>query len=199
MTDLPPPLAQKLLQHDLANLARRVQQGHPLSPAERSMLQGMATAPASPTLSPSVVLTFVQLAAVLGVSRRTLQTWRKRPDAPKPAPGGVHDVETWRVFMRTAQLAGHCTEEEAALRLRRLLAETEERELRLAERRAAFVSMDEVKAEWSRVKARVTRLLRQTFEQELPGVLVELEAADIQAVNQRAIDEVLTQLSQGES
>jgi hypothetical protein len=45
----------------------------------------------------------------------------------------------------------------------------------------------------------VTRLLREKFEQELPGVLVELEATEIQSVNQRAIDEVLTSLSQGDA
>lgn len=45
----------------------------------------------------------------------------------------------------------------------------------------------------------MTRLLREKFEQELPGVLVELKATEIQSMNQRAIDEVLTRLSQGEA
>ena len=199
MTVLPASLAQKLLQHDIANLLRRVQQGQPLTPAERSMLQDMATAPGSLPSSTALVGSFVELAAALGVTRRTIQTWRKRSDAPRPTAAGFLEVEAWREFMRQARLAGQCSPEEAELRLRRLLAETQEREMRLQARRALYVSRAEVKAEWSRVKARVTRLLREKFEQELPGVLVELEATEIQSVNQRAIDEVLTSLSQGDA
>jgi hypothetical protein len=199
MTVLPAALAQKLLQHDIANLVRRVQQGQPLTPPERSMLQDMAAAPAPIPSSPALVGSFVELAALLGVTRRTIQTWRKRSDAPRPTAAGFHEVEAWREFMRQAKLGGQCNPEEAELRLRRLLAETQEREMRLQARRALYVSRAEVRAEWGRVKARVTRLLREKFEQELPGVLVELEAAEIQSVNQRAIDEVLTRLSQGEA
>jgi hypothetical protein len=199
MTVLPAALAQKLLQHDIANLVRRVQQGQPLTPAERSMLQDLAAAPASLPSSPALVGSFVELAAALGVTRRTIQTWRKRSDALRPTAAGFHEVEAWREFMRQAKLGGQSSPEEAELRLRRLLAETQEREMRLQARRALYVSRAEVKAEWSRVKARVTRLLREKFEQELPGVLVELEATEIQSVNQRAIDEVLARLSQGEA
>ena len=50
---LPAALAQKLLQHDIANLVRRVQQGQPLTPAERSMLQDMAAAPAAGAKAPA--------------------------------------------------------------------------------------------------------------------------------------------------
>lgn len=199
MTDLPAALAQKLLQHDTANLVRRVQQGQPLTPPERSMLQDMAAAPASLPSSPALVGSYVELAAALGVTRRTIQTWRKRSDAPRPTAAGFHEVEAWLEFMRKARLAGQCNPEEAELRLRRLLAETQEREMRLQARRALYVSRAEVRAEWGRVKARVTRLLREKFEKELPGVLVELEAAEIQSVHQRAIDEVLTRLCQGEA
>ena len=42
---------------------------------------------------------YVELAKILGVTRRTLQNWRKRPDAPKPMANGFHDVAAWREFM----------------------------------------------------------------------------------------------------
>ena len=196
MNDLPAQLAQKLLQRDLANLAQRVQRGDNLSRTERSLLQSMATAPAD--VSPAVAGSYVELAALLGVTRRTLQRWRARGDAPKPMAEGGHEVGAWREFMRSAKLAGHCSEEEAALRLRRLQAETEEREMRLAERKAAYVSVAEVKAEWLRMTARAARVFRHKFEVELPSLLVGLGAADIQARNQRAIDEALTMLHRGE-
>lgn len=198
MNDLPAQLAQKLLQRDLANLAQRVQRGDNLSRTERSLLQSMATAPADADVSPAVAGSYVELAALLGVTRRTLQRWRARGDAPKPMAEGYHEVGAWREYMRSAKLAGHCSEEEAALRLRRLQAETEEREMRLAERKAAYVSVAEVKAEWLRMTARAARVFRHKFEVELPSLLVGLGAADIQARNQRAIDEALTMLHRGE-
>jgi hypothetical protein len=198
MNDLPAQLAQKLLQRDLANLAQRVQRGDNLSRMERSLLQSMATAPADADVSPAVAGSYVELAALLGVTRRTLQRWRARGDAPKPMAEGGHEVGAWREFMRSAKLAGHCSEEEAALRLRRLQAETEEREMRLAERKAAYVSVAEVKAEWLRMTARAARVFRHKFEVGLPSLLVGLGAADIQARNQRAIDEALTMLHRGE-
>ena len=198
MNDLPAQLAQKLLQRDLANLAQRVQRGDNLSRAERSLLQGMATAPADADVSPAVAANFVELAALLGVTRRTLQRWRARGDAPQPMAEGGHDVGAWREFMRSAKLAGHCSEAEAALRLRRLQAQTEEREMRLAERKAAYVSVAEVKAEWLRMTARAARVFRHKFEVELPPLLVGLGAVEIQAMNQRAIDEALTTLHRGE-
>jgi hypothetical protein len=198
MNDLPAQLAQKLLQRDLANLAQRVQRGDNLSRTERSLLQSMATAPADADVSPAVAGSYVELAALLGVTRRTLQRWRARGDAPKHMAEGGHEVGAWREFMRSAKLAGHCSEEEAALRLRRLQAETEEREMRLAERKAAYVSVAEVKAEWLRMTARAARVFRHKFEVGLPSLLVGLGAADIQARNLRAIDEALTMLHQGE-
>ena len=197
MNELPAQVAHKLLQRDLANLARRVQRGDPISRAERSLLQRMAAAPAEAEAGPAVAASFVELAAILGVTRRSLQRWRARGDAPKPGEDGLHDVGAWREFMRQARLAGHCGEEEAALRLRRLQAQTEEREMRLAEFRAAHVSVAAVRAEWGRLKERATRVLRQKFEEELPAMLAGRSAAEIQELNMRAIDEALDTLHRG--
>jgi hypothetical protein len=197
MNDLPSQVARKTLQRDLTNLAQRVQGGGTLSRAERCLLQRMATAQAEVEAGPAFASSFVELAAILGVTRRSLQRWRARGDAPKPGSDGLHEVGAWREFMRQARLAGHCGEEEAALRLRRLQAQTEEREMRLAELRAAHVSVANVRAEWERLTARATRVLRHKFEVELPPLLVGRSAAEIQTLNMRAIDEALDTLHRG--
>ncbi len=147
MIELPAQLAHKLLQRDLASLARRVQRGDPISRAERSLLQRMAVAPAEPEAGPAVAASFVELAAILGVTRRTLQRWRARGDAPKPGEDGLHNVGAWCEFIRQARLAGNCGEVEAAPRLRRLQTQTEEREMRLAEFRVAHVCVPDVRVE----------------------------------------------------
>lgn len=101
--------------------------------------------------------------------------------------------------MRRHDLKGAApsTDEETALRARKLLAEVEDRELKVALKKGLYVSMEEVSLEWTRVAGRVTSLLRNKFENELPPILSGLDATGIQEENRKAIDEVLTLLNQG--
>ena len=195
--DLSPDLARKLLTRDFANLAQRVQRGGNLSRSERAMLQGMAasSSPAEATVAEN----YVELARILGVTRRTIQNWRKRSGAPKPAANGFHDVAAWREFMTRHDLKGDApaADEETALRARKLLAEVEERELRLAVKKGDYVSIEEVRQTWTRLVGRAKELLRNKFENELPPILSGLDATAIQEECRRAIDEVLGVLHSG--
>ena len=189
MDTIPPDIARKLLNRDFANLAQRVQHGGKLSRAERAMLQGMA---ASAGHTSTVAENFVELAKLLGVTRRALQNWRKRKDSPKAAANGFHEVAAWREFMQRHGLEGDVagTDAESALRARKLLAEVEERELRLAVKKREYVAMDEVRSAWTAQVAKAKDLLRHKFELELPPVLSGLDAVAIQAECQKALDEV---------
>ena len=138
METIAPEIAKKLLNRDFANLAQRVQRGGKLNRAERAMLQGMASGAGS---TATVAENYVELARILGVTRRSLQNWRKRKDAPKAVANGFHEVAAWRdEFMQRHGLEGDPvgTDAESALRARKLLAEVEERELRLAVKRGEF-------------------------------------------------------------
>ena len=193
MDSVSPDIAKKLLTRDFANLAQRVQRGGNLSRAERAMLQGMA---ATAGHTPTVAENYVELAKALGVTRRTLQNWRKRKDAPQPAANGFHDVQAWREFMQRNDLHGEpaASDEETALRARKLLAEVEEKELRLAVKKGEYVALSEVRETWTKLISRAKDLLRNKFEMELPPILSGLDATGIQAECRRAIDEVLTLL-----
>ena len=83
---------------------------------------------------------------------------------------------------------------ESALKARKLLAEVEERELRLAIQRGEYVAVEEVRQTWTELVAQATSMLRKKFEQELPPILSGLDATGIQEEARRAIDEVLTVL-----
>ena len=199
-TSLPPDLARKLLNKDLANLVQRVHHGGKLTRAERSMLQNLASSSAGgDKVGPAFAKNFVDLADILGVTRQSITTWKKREDAPTPAANGLHDVAAWREFMKQHDLKGGTptTDLETALRARKLLAEVEERELKVAVRKGLYVAIDEVRQEWTRIAGRVTSLLRNKFENELPPILSGLDATGIQEENRKAIDEVLTLLNQG--
>jgi hypothetical protein len=191
MDALSPDIARKLLTRDFANLAQLVQRGGNLSRSGRAMLQGMA---ATVGHAPSVAENNVELAKVLGVTRRTLQNWRKRADAPAPAANGFHEVSARREFRHRHDLKSDAvaTAEETALRARKLLAEVEERELRLAVKKREYVSLEEVRQTWTRLVGRAKELLRNKFENELPPILSGLDATAIQEESRRAIDEVLS-------
>ena len=201
MEPVSPDIAKKLLSRDFANLVGRVQKGGKLSRTERSMLQSMATGTGA---APTTAASYVELAAILVASRQTLNTWKKRKDAPKPASNGLHDVAAWREFMRRNELKGgevptpEAADIETSLKARKLLAEVEERELRLGIKRGDFVAVEEVRQAWTEFVAQATSMLRKKFEQELPPILSGLDATGIQEEARHAIDEVLTILHQGE-
>jgi hypothetical protein len=199
MEAVSPDIAKKLLSRDFANLVGRVQKGGKLTRAERAMLQTLATGTGA---APTNAASYVELAAILGITRQSLNNWKKRKDAPKPAANGMHDVAAWREFMRRNDLKGGEIEQpgdiESSLKARKLLAEVEERELRLGIRRGDYVAVEEVRQAWTEFVAQATSMLRKKFEQELPPILSGLDATGIQEEARRAIDEVLTILHQGE-
>lgn len=197
-TPIPADLARKLLSKDFANLIQRVQRGGKLSRTERSMLQNMA-AGSAPEAGPLFVKNFVELADVLGVTRQSLNKWKKLSDAPESKANGLHEVAAWREFMRRHDFhsSNPATDEETALRARKLLAEVEERELKVAVRKGLYVTIEEVRHTWTTQIGRATALLRNKFESELPPILSGLDATGIQEECRKAIDEVLTILHEG--
>ena len=201
MEAVSPDIAKKLLSRDFANLVGRVQKGGKLTRGERAMLQSMATGTGA---APTTATNYVELSVILGVTRQSINTWKKRKDAPKPAANGLHDVAAWREFMRRNDLKGgepltpDAADIETSLKARKLLAEVEERELRLGIKRGDFVAVEEVRQTWTELVAQATSMLRKKFEQELPPILSGLDATGIQEEARHAIDEVLTILHQGE-
>lgn len=201
MEAVSPDIAKRLLTRDFTNLVARVQKGGKLTRAERAMLQSMATGTGA---APATASSYVELAAILGVTRQSVHSWKKRKDAPKPAANGLHDVAAWHEFMRRNDLKGgvpataDAADIESSLKARRLLADVEERELRLGIKRGEFVAVEEVRQSWTELVAQATSMLRKKFEQELPPILSGLDATGIQEEARAAIDEVLTILHQGE-
>lgn len=196
MDSVSPDIARKLLNRDFANLAQRVQRGGNLSKSERVMLQSMAAAAGH---TPALAADHSDLSRILGVSRSSINRWRKRADAPKPDSNGFHDVAAWREFMKRHDLHGDpaATDAETALRARKLLAEVEERELRLAVKKREYVAIEEVRQTWTMLVGRAKELLRNKFENELPPILSGLDATGIQEECRKAIDEVLSILHSG--
>ncbi len=194
--ELSPDVAGKILDADFQNVVRKVAAGKPLTVAERTRIESRA---AGSVETLAYAKTLVELATVLGVTRRTLTTWQKLEGSPKPLSNGLWPVADWREFVRLRGLkAGKVpVGNEEALKARKLLAEVEERELRIAVKKGEYVPLTKVREEWIGLVAQATSILRAKFESELPPVLSGLDATGIQRECRRAIDEVLLCLHEG--
>jgi hypothetical protein len=190
---LAPEVAEKILDADFQNVVRKVAAGKPLTVAERSRIEARA-AGSQETLA--YAKTLVELAAVLGVTRRTLTGWQKMEGSPKALSNGMWPVADWREFVRVRGLKASKTPvgNEEALKARKLLAEVEERELRIAVKKGEYVPLNQVRTEWIGLVAQATSILRAKFENELPPILSGLDATGIQRECRQAIDEVLRSL-----
>ena len=193
--ELPPDVAEKILDADFQNVVRKVAAGKPLTVAERSRIEARA---AGSVETLAYAKTLVELAAVLGVTRRTLNAWQKMDGSPKALSNGLWPVADWREFVRVRELktGKTATGNEEALKACKLLAEVEERELRIAVKKGEYVPIHQVRTEWIGLVAQATSILRAKFENELPPILSGLDAAGIQRECRQAIDEVLRSLHQ---
>ena len=198
MDSIPPDVAKRLLNRDFANLIKRVQSGGKISRAERAMLQTMASGSSSD--APPFAKDYAELSILLGVSRQAVNSWRKFDDAPQPRNNGLHDVQAWREFMGRRGLKGGeigPIDEQSRLKARKLLAEVEEREFRLSVRRGEFVSVEQVKREWTTNVARARALLEARLCNELPPVLSGKDAHGIREELEKLIIEFYETLHAG--
>lgn len=192
-----PEAAEKILDVDFNNIVRKVRDGKTLSAGERARVEARA-AGSSQTLA--VANTIVELAGALGVTRRTLGHWRKMPGAPKPAANGTHNVTAWREFVRANGLksaSGVSGDQTDALKARKLLAEVEERELKVAVKKGEYIATETVRQQWLSYVGKAIALLRSKFENELPPILSGLDAQGIREESAKAIDEVCRILHEG--
>ena len=180
--------ARKVLDKDLQNIIRKVAGGRTLTAAERARIEARA---AGSDDSTAYAKTIVELAEILGVTRRTLSGWRKQQGAPKPMPNGQHDVSAWREYVRARGLKGGNDPggNQETLKARRLLVDIEDRELRLAMRRGTVVALDSVRQEWITKVARARSILESRFLNELPPILSGLDAHGIREKLSKALHE----------
>ena len=184
-----PTPEERILDADFRNLVKKVAAGKPLSVAERAHIQARA---AGCTDSVVFAKNSTDLASLLGVTRRTLNTWKKMEGAPRATSNGSFLVAEWREFVRARGLKTNqpVITSEDALKARKLLAEVEEREIKVGIRKGAFVLLADVRQEWLTQVGKAVALLRAKFENELPPILSGKDAQGIREECARAIDEV---------
>ena len=209
---IPPDLARKVLQADLARIIQKVKDKKPLSAPERNLMSQMAEdVPADPDETPEVtpdhVPSVAALAGILGVSRRSIQLWRRKyaSEIPSNRTNGDYDVAAWREFVRRKGLKeGRPLDDEddgedlESLKKRDLRARAEEREFKVKILTGEYLHKEDVRESVAALVAETIKLLRDKFENELPPVCAGLDAVRIRTENARVVDEICELLHRGD-
>ena len=148
---LSPLQAQKTLDMEFANLAKKVRDGRTLTQAERVALHqyanqgkdvGGESGPGAPV---DVVRSKTKLADALGVSRRTLQNHWNDPGRPNARSDGAYDLLSFRQwaiaagFGKAEEMGGEELPTKQELEARHLLVRIDIAQLNLAQKRKELI------------------------------------------------------------
>ncbi|XHR27637.1 MAG: hypothetical protein ACFUZC_17055 [Chthoniobacteraceae bacterium] len=193
-SSITPEMASRVLEANWKNLVKKVAAGRTLSGTELALLKSRA---ASSQTTVAFAKDVTDLARILGVTRQTVYAWIKRKGAPEALPDGTFDIVAWRQFIQAKGFKGAAAPDPEALKARKLLAEIEDRELKVALKRGDYVLLSEVRCDWLTQVGKAIALLRAKFENELPPILSGQDAQSIREECALAIDEVCKVLHTG--
>lgn len=192
----PPPAAmtreqaEKILAANRVNIIKKAAAGKTLTAQEVALIQAAAM-DADP--APAVARTQVELAAVLGVNRKTIRLWQKLPGAPKPNSDHSLDVVLWREFVQRLGLKDGGTPEAEDWRQRLLQAQAERVELNNAILRGDYIR----KADMKRWVAEIVLAAKNTLL-KIPDMAAQTcagrDAAEISGILKEMVFDALTQL-----
>lgn len=191
---------EKLLRDNLRNIEMLVDSGTPLTPGQVEIVKKSVEANEKAAIERVVDEGEEQwvkkigdlLSALGGITAQTFSRWRRKKGAPISDPKRGHNVTAWRRFAEEQHLMGDNSSE--SLRLRKLRAEAEEKELKTALKKGELISRELVRQAWLEKTAAAVTNLRAKLEKELPPLLVGMEAPDIQAALRQAVDEYMRTL-----
>lgn len=184
-------IVDKVLSKDIENIVKKAAQGKPLTDAERARIKETYGKSDEPKYAKNVV----ELSEILGVNRKTITRWRKQKDAPKPLSNGTHDIAKWREFAKTNGLKEVDTPEETALKIRKLLAEVRQAELKLSVMEGNYVSIEKVREIWTSHIGQVRSIFESRLLNELPPILTALDAIQIREKMRDVLDEAYKTIS----
>lgn len=111
-------IKNRILEANLQNIAKKVAAGKTLTSSERALIEVQN---GDSEISKTYAESIVELAEILGVSRRTIGNWRKIKGSPKPTANGKHNISKWRQFIKKNGLKEADTPEDEVLKSRKLL------------------------------------------------------------------------------
>jgi len=193
-SNITPDMASRVLEANWKNVVKKVAAGKTLNATELALIKAKA-AGSDETVTHAKDLT--DLARILGVTRQTLYDWRKKPDAPQSAANGSQDVIAWRRFVADHDLKAGLSPDAEVLKARKLLAEVEERELKVAIKKGEYVLISEVREAWYKNVGQARALMEARLLNELPPILAGKDAIGIREQIDKVLVEIYTTLHSG--
>ena len=156
-TGLDPKAAETVLKANYRNLVRKVQEGKTLSAGEVNLLQAIQAGGKAEVVA--YAKNQVELAELLGVSRKTIQRAMKLDGRPPTRPDGRLEVGPWREFLGREDLdeTGGATPTE--LKARNLLLQNERLELQIAVMRRDYIPAVDVEKWGGEIGAAVRKVV----------------------------------------
>ena len=131
-------IGQKILSKGLENIVKKVASGKTLTSAERSLVEKAYGTSGDVKFAKTIV----ELSEILGVSRKTIVRLRKLKGSPKPCSDGRRNVAKWRDFVRKHGLKEPDSPEDEELKIRKLLAEVKQAEIKLRAMKGIYVAIE---------------------------------------------------------
>jgi len=184
-----------ILSADLANIAKKVKAGKPLSQSERELIR-KSTKPDPPNKGQGTAYdSIAQAAAAMGVPKSVLRKL-KRDGAPGFHGSRVYPGEL-RPHLETLQSTTGETADRDALECRRLLAQCKRIEHANLVESAGVIAVAPVLAAIATIGEQLKSALRAIYEDELPPVISGLSPEAIRIETRKANDRLCAKFFAG--
>lgn len=148
--------------------------------------------------APEWAKSVTELAQALDISRETIYQWRKISGSPK-CKGKMHNVTAWRLFIKKNSLGDKKdNDQDPDLKRRKLLAEVEQREIKVSVMRRDLIPITEVRERIGYHIGQTQMLMRNKLENELPPMLVNKSAVEMRKIIAAQLYEVFLLLSKAQ-
>lgn len=174
-----------------ANIIKRLEQGHTLTEAQRLIIYG------NQTETNRYAKNQTELAEFLGVDRKTIQRWRKENNFPTAMADGRWDVlavRNWRENTRSSSDVSAEDMSKAEGEARRVWLQVEKLEHEIEVSKGNFITIEEAKAEVSRMCS-IARGILLAIPDTIAPLIIGLTAIEAQEKLRKEIDHALEQIS----
>lgn len=187
-----PAAAKKFLDANAKNIERKLKAGETLSASQLNFLQaiqgGTGKAEAQQFAGNQV-----ELAAALGVDRKTIQRAMKQPGRPEPKSNGRHEIAAWRTFLQGTGALASDDVDTVKEKARNLVLKNQKLEAENAILRRSWKPVEEIERWGADIGAGVRKTICQLHRiaQSISG----LSTPEIEIRLKEKEDEILAQLN----
>jgi|ERR1039458_4213609 hypothetical protein len=190
-----PKQAKKLLEKNIQNVKKALDNGKVLTTVQLSTLQALAAKPdGAETPTKAHAKDQVELAIILGVNRKTVKRWLKKEGNPGAESNGKYNIFLWLQWVKAHGLktTDDAAPEKNAVQVQQLLLQNEKLKFQIGVFKKQYVPTDDVE-KWGADLGMEIRKAVVSIHKVAPS-LAGLSVAEIEIRLRELEDETLTKL-----